>query len=172
MEETAPSFYNRLTLFEYSEQAVADRPKSSMYPREPKVKRKRAVSVLILSGQPIFLEGMKLILSDDPHIRILGGTRNLRDAIDKAMRLHPDVLLLDISITNKRMLDAIHRLKALGRKLRILVLSSTGKLAPRDRYYTAGASDVILPETRLPQLLDMIRGKDMPRRKRFPRAAA
>jgi DNA-binding NarL/FixJ family response regulator len=115
---------------------------------------------------------MKLALSDDPHIRILGGTCDLRDAHDKVMRLHPDVVLLDISTTDKRSLDAIRRMKALDRKLRILVLSSTGKLAPRDQYYKAGATDVVIPETQLRQLFRMIHGEDMLHQKRFRGTAA
>jgi DNA-binding NarL/FixJ family response regulator len=143
-----------------------------MSPRQPREKRKRVVSVLIVSSLPIFLEGMRWILSDDPHIRILGEAHGLREAIDKVMGLHPDVALLDFPTTNKRVLDAIHRMKALDRKLRILVLSSTGTLAPSARYYTAGATDVILPGTRLPQLFRLIHGEDMPHRKHVPSAAA
>jgi DNA-binding NarL/FixJ family response regulator len=143
-----------------------------MCPREPQEKRKRVVSVVILSSLPIFLEGLKWILSDDPHIRILGEARDLRDAIEKVMGLHPDVAVLDFPTTDKKVLDAIHRMKALDRKLRIVVLSSAGKLAPSERYYAAGATDVILQETRLPQLFRMIHGEGMPHRKHLPSAAA
>jgi len=106
-----------------------------------------------------------MILREDPSIKLVGEAQNLTDIVEQVRQLHPQVVLLDIPITeqsgrNRSVFDAISCMKEVDGKLKILVLTISGKLKSFSRYRKAGASGFILPETRLGAILKSIRTSD------------
>jgi DNA-binding NarL/FixJ family response regulator len=127
------------------------------------VRKNHKVGLFVSSGHPLFLEGMRMILRDDPGIRLVGEARQLTGTMEKVRRLRPQVLILDLPLPEPgrkgiRVLDAISRMKAADANLKIFVLTISGKLKSVAQYRKAGASGFILPATPLDQLLHRILG--------------
>jgi DNA-binding NarL/FixJ family response regulator len=136
------------------------------------VNLKRKVAVLISSHHPIFLEGMKMILGSDPHIKLVGETQHLWETSKKVRQLHPDVLLLDVPVEDPKAIAAIRHTKEASRKARILALSISGILKPTGSYKKAGVSMFIQPDTKVKELFQMIHAPAKAARKQSRNATA
>ncbi len=56
------------------------------------------IRVLIVDDQALFREGLETLLSIHKDIQVIGQASNGQDAIDLALNLHPDVILMDIQM--------------------------------------------------------------------------
>ena len=59
---------------------------------------KGKITVLLCDDHTLFREGIKAILKDEPSIEIVGEAADGRQAVAKALQLHPDVVLMDIAM--------------------------------------------------------------------------
>src|SRR6185295_8432390 len=59
---------------------------------------KDKITVLLCDDHTLFREGIKAILRDESSIEILDEAENGREAVTKAQRLNPDVVLMDIAM--------------------------------------------------------------------------
>jgi DNA-binding NarL/FixJ family response regulator len=58
----------------------------------------RKIRILICDDHALFREGVKAILSAQPNFEIVGQASDGQEAVQLTRRLHPDVVLLDISM--------------------------------------------------------------------------
>ncbi|HEY3291610.1 MAG TPA: response regulator transcription factor [Anaerolineae bacterium] len=56
------------------------------------------IRVLVVDDHPLFRQGVLYTLSRNPNIEVVGEGENGRQALDLAKKLHPDILLLDITM--------------------------------------------------------------------------
>lgn len=126
------------------------------------VRMNHKIGLFVASGHPLFLEGMRMILRNDPSIQLVGAAQHLTDTVEEVRRLRPHVVFLDLPMTEQSsadhdVLNAISRMKEGDRELQIFVLTISGRLQSVEPYRKAGASGSILPETRLEQIWQRIR---------------
>jgi DNA-binding NarL/FixJ family response regulator len=69
------------------------------------------ISVLLADDQAMIRRGLRLILEDQPDIRVVAEAPDGADAVEKARRLRPDVCLVDIRMPR---LDGIEVTRALA----------------------------------------------------------
>lgn len=113
--------------------------------------------MLIASKNVMFLEGIGAILRQDPSIEIVGEAHTLQDAVDKADSLLPHIVLLDAVLTDGSTLEAIQCIRKSHKRIGILVLNVSERVTSTTQLLNAGASAYISPETRMEQLMDLIR---------------
>jgi len=82
------------------------------------------IAVLIADDQPLFREGLAMILSVLPGIRVAGEARNGEEAIAKADELLPDVVLMDLRMPVMDGVAAITRLKERKPELGVIALTT------------------------------------------------
>jgi DNA-binding NarL/FixJ family response regulator len=90
------------------------------------------VSILIVDDHEVVREGVRsIITSTRPQWEISGEATNGQEAIDAAVRLRPDVILLDITMPVLNGLDAATRISRLGLRSQILIFTmhESGELA-------------------------------------------
>ena len=58
----------------------------------------RAVRVLIADDQRLFAESLMTVLGEDDRIDVVGIAGNGREAVDLALELQPDVVLMDLNM--------------------------------------------------------------------------
>ena len=115
------------------------------------------IRILIADDHAIVREGLRSLLSTEPGMELIGEATDGADAVDKARRLQPDVLLLDLVMPRKDGIAAIQEIKRERPDARILVLTSFAedeKLFPAVK---AGALGYLLKDSSPQDLLDAIR---------------
>ncbi|MHB6912749.1 response regulator transcription factor [Streptomyces sp. DB-54] len=83
-----------------------------------------AIKVLIVDDQPLVRRGLSLILSPDPAFEVVGEAEDGQRAVAAALRLRPDVVVMDIRMP---VLDGVGATEELARVLpdcRVLALST------------------------------------------------
>jgi len=79
-------------------------------------------------------------------------------AVEAATRLHPDVVVLDISLADASGLAVCVRIKQVSPQTRVVVLTAADDPQIRARAFEAGASAFVLKHLVTQELLDAITG--------------
>ncbi|MBB5956843.1 DNA-binding NarL/FixJ family response regulator [Saccharothrix tamanrassetensis] len=79
------------------------------------------ITVLIADDQEAVREALRVVLSAEPDITVVGEAANGADAIDQALRNRPDVVVMDIRMPR---LDGISAIRALAGSSRVLALTT------------------------------------------------
>lgn len=82
-----------------------------------------AVRILIADDHALFRAGLRALLEIEPFIEIVGEAGNGTEAVEKALELRPDLVLMDLSMPEMNGLDATRRISALDIGVAILVLT-------------------------------------------------
>ncbi|HZA76930.1 MAG TPA: response regulator transcription factor [Acidimicrobiales bacterium] len=112
--------------------------------------------VLIVDDDDLMRAGLRELLSNDPSIEIAGEASTGREAVERARRLAPDVVLMDVRMPD---LDGIAATRELSRAVpgaRVLILTTF----EQDDYIfsslRAGASGFLLKRTRPEELIEAV----------------
>ena len=116
-----------------------------------------SIRVLVADDQSMVRAGFRLLLSGEDGIEVVAEAENGLEAVDKAARFQPSVVLMDIRMPELDGLEATRRILAADPGARILILS-TFEL---DEYIyealQAGASGFVLKDDPPEQLIAAIR---------------
>src|SRR5262245_34800653 len=85
--------------------------------------RRRQIRVLLVDDHPFVREGIKSHLVTQPGIKVVGEAGNGEESLRQAVRLRPDVVLMDISMPSMNGLEAMSRLRRKVPHARVLVLT-------------------------------------------------
>jgi two-component system response regulator NreC len=113
--------------------------------------------VLICDDHAIVRAGLRLILEKEKDFQIVGEAANAEQAIEQAMILNPDVVLMDISMPGMSGLDAIARLRTVVREAKVLILTVHDDEAYFFRALEAEAAGYVLKGASVNELLAAIR---------------
>ena len=117
------------------------------------------IKVLIVDDQPLLRTGFRMILSAEPDLEVVGEAADGRAGVDLALRLRPDVVLMDIRMPVMDGIEATQRLAGRGVAAPTKVLTLT--TFDLDEYVfealRAGASGFVLKDTPAEDLIDAIR---------------
>ncbi|PYP92579.1 MAG: DNA-binding response regulator [Candidatus Angelobacter sp. Gp1-AA117] len=81
------------------------------------------ISILIVDDHAVVRHGLRSLLQEQPGWKIVGEAANGREAVQKAGELHPDVVVLDISMPGLNGLDTAPLLLAASPNSRVIVLT-------------------------------------------------
>jgi two-component system, NarL family, response regulator NreC len=117
----------------------------------------KSISVLIADDHTIVRSGVRLLLSAEPDIEVIGEALNGREALELVQALHPDVVLMDITMPEMDGLEATRQIKASFPDTQVLVLT----MHRSDEYFfemlKAGASGYILKGAKTSELINAVR---------------
>jgi len=116
-----------------------------------------SIRVLVADDQSLVRGGFRMLLAGEPGIEIVAEASNGLEAVDKASRFHPTVVLMDIRMPELDGLEATRRILAADDDARVLVITTFDL----DEYvYEAlriGASGFVLKDDPPEQLIAAIR---------------
>lgn len=110
------------------------------------------IRVLICDDHALFREGVKTIVAAHPEFEIVGEAEDGREAVERATRLQPDVVLMDIAMPVLKGFDATRRIKKERPNVKVLILTVYDDEDLVARCLDAGASGYILKDSPPTQL--------------------
>jgi DNA-binding NarL/FixJ family response regulator len=113
-------------------------------------------SVLVVDDQELFRGGIIQVL-EDRGIRVLGEAGLGADAIELASELHPDVVLMDLTMPGMSGVEATQRLTTAAPYVHVLVLTVAADRRHVMDALLAGACGYILKETPIAQIVEAVR---------------
>lgn len=115
------------------------------------------ITVMIADDHLLMSEGIKQILELETDIDVIAQAGDGEEAIEKAVKYNPDVILLDINMPKMNGIDVLRRLKDLGVKSNVIMLT-----IHEDREYLRetikiGADGYVLKDSDADSLIKAIR---------------
>jgi DNA-binding NarL/FixJ family response regulator len=113
--------------------------------------------VLVVDDQSMVRAGFRMLLGSQSDIEVVAEASNGLEAVDKAARFHPTVVLMDIRMPELDGLEATRRILAADGAARILILTTFDLDEYVYEALRAGASGFVLKDDPPEQLLAAIR---------------
>lgn len=110
------------------------------------------IRIVIADDHVLFREGLRLLLSTDPGVAVVGDAGDGDEAVERVLMLAPDILLLDLFMPRMAGLDVLPVLARRAPDVRAVVLSASVSHADIMRALAAGARG-ILQKTATPMLV-------------------
>ena len=115
------------------------------------------IRVLLTDDQALFREGLETLLSVHKDIQVVGQAVNGQDAVEQALKLRPDVILMDMQMPILNGVGATRRLKQSLPDCRVIVLTTFDDKETIFDALRAGAVGYLLKDVGSAQLADSIR---------------
>jgi DNA-binding NarL/FixJ family response regulator len=116
-----------------------------------------SISLLIAEDQTLMRQGLKTLLELEPGLTVVGEAADGAAAIKAALKLRPDVILMDVQMPHCNGVEAAAAICAEWPRARIIILTTFD----RDEYVfqgvRAGARGYLLKDTPAETLVDTIR---------------
>ncbi|TCL54952.1 NarL family two-component system response regulator LiaR [Hydrogenispora ethanolica] len=122
------------------------------------------IRVLIADDMIPIREYLSMVLSHEPDMAIVDAVGTGAAAVERALALRPDVVLMDLEMEAPRAgVDAIKKLARQAPELRSVVLTHFGDDDTVFAAFEAGASDYVLKNSSAAEILEAVRAaaKDM-----------
>jgi DNA-binding NarL/FixJ family response regulator len=115
------------------------------------------VTVLIVDDHQIVREGLYTILSEDPAIQVIGEAADGMSGIEEALRLQPDVVLMDVQMPGMTGIEATAQLKAQLPMVRVVMLTMYSNDTYLIEAVRAGAVSYVLKDASKELLCETIK---------------
>jgi PAS domain S-box-containing protein len=126
----------------------------------PARKGKGRLRVLLADDHRIVREGLRSLLCEQYDVEIVGEAVHGREAVDMALRLTPDVVIIDMSMPLISGDEATRQIKACLPQTRVIAFSTYNEPEIVEKMHRAGAESYVLKTASSDELLVAIRGKE------------
>ncbi len=114
------------------------------------------IRVLIADDHAIVRDGLQALIGTEEGMQVVGTAANGQEAVEKALALQPDVILLDLQMPRMSGLEALPEIRVGFPQARILVLTSFSEDDMVFAAIKAGALGYLLKDASTPDLLQAI----------------
>lgn len=113
------------------------------------------LKVLIADDHAIIREGLRSLL-EKRGIQVMDIAKNGREAVEKAIALKPDIVMMDISMPDLNGVEATAKIREEVPHTRVIALSMHSSKKIVDKMLDSGASGYILKESAFDEIYDAI----------------
>ena len=113
--------------------------------------------VMLVDDHEIVRDGIKAMLQATDDVVVTAEAGSVREAIDEANRSRPDVIVMDVRLTDGSGIEATREIRAEHPKVRVLMLTSFADDEALFSSIMAGASGYVLKQVKSGELLRAIR---------------
>lgn len=125
-------------------------------PRSGAARRGR-IRVLLADDHALFREGVRALLAATPDIEVVGEVEEGRAAVQRALALRPDMVLMDITMPGLDGIEATRLIHQRDPQLRVLILTMHDNEDVFLRSLSAGAAGYVLKRSGGHELISAIR---------------
>ncbi|HOM82347.1 MAG TPA: response regulator transcription factor [Armatimonadota bacterium] len=115
------------------------------------------IRLLLADDHAILRSGLRLLLSEQPDMEVVGEAADGEEAIEKTRELNPDILLLDITMPGVGGLEVLERIKKECPQVRVVVLTMHDDESYMERVMASGGSGYVLKKAADTELISAIR---------------
>jgi DNA-binding NarL/FixJ family response regulator len=115
------------------------------------------IRVLVVDDQKLVRKGWCAVLSQAPDIEVVGEARSGKEAAELALKLRPDVILMDDSMPEMDGLEATRQIHLQNDKISIVMVAMTYEEAPVRQALAYGAKGYIAKHEFLNELVPGVR---------------
>jgi DNA-binding NarL/FixJ family response regulator len=112
---------------------------------------------MIVDDHSLIREGLRRLLELERDINVTGQASNGREAVEMALSLKPDVILMDINMPLKNGLEAIKELRVINCRSRIVVITIHGHQEYLLEAIRMGAAGYVMKDAEVDRILEAIR---------------
>jgi len=114
------------------------------------------IRILLADDHPMVRQGLRALLERDPELEVVGEAQDGRAAVDRAGKLRPDVVLLDIAMPDLNGLEALEKICKQSPAPKVLLLSMFADVEHILRAVRAGAAGYLLKEGLAEELVEAV----------------
>jgi DNA-binding NarL/FixJ family response regulator len=115
------------------------------------------IKILIVDDHPVVREGIGAMLKREPDFKIIGEASNGVEAVDRALELMPDIVLMDLRMPEMDGVEAIERIKAQRPDIKFIILTTYSDDEYIFKGIAAGARAYLLKDAPREELFKAIR---------------
>jgi len=115
------------------------------------------VSVMLADDHAVVRDGRRALLEAGNDLQVVGVAGNGREAVAEALRLRPDIVIMDIAMPELDGVEATRRIVEKSPETRVLILSMYLSAEHIYRALQAGAQGYVLKESAGEEVVDAIR---------------
>jgi len=115
------------------------------------------IRVLLADDHPSFREGLERLLREEADVEVVGQASDGQEAVDMARNLHPDVVILDVSMPKLNGVEATKQIKEACPETSILILSAYDNNPYVLSAIEYGADGYLLKSARYQEVITAIR---------------
>jgi DNA-binding NarL/FixJ family response regulator len=130
------------------------------------------IRIMLVDDHALIRQGMRLLLTQDPELEVVGEARNGLEALARVEQLKPDVVLMDLLMPEMDGITAIGKLKESFPEIEIIALTSVLEDASVVAAVKAGAIGYLLKDMQARELQEAIKAASEGRVQLAPEAAA
>ena len=112
--------------------------------------------LIIVDDHPMFREGLKSIIAQNPELEVIGETGEGKAALKMAKNLQPDLVLMDISLPDMSGIDLSSAIKRILPETRILMISMHAKIDYITAAFQAGAKGYVVKDAPSGKILQAV----------------
>ncbi len=115
----------------------------------------RKTRILLADDHQIVLEGLKNLL--EPEFEIVGTVEDGRALVAEALNLHPDLIVVDISMPLLNGIEAVRQIKKMDEQCKVIFLTMHPDVVYAASAFDAGASGYVLKNSASRELVTAIK---------------
>jgi DNA-binding NarL/FixJ family response regulator len=114
-------------------------------------------AVLVVDDHPLMRQGLALLINQQQDMQVCGEAEEAQAAMHAIAHLHPDIMILDISLTGPDGLELLKNIRATSPDLPVLILSMHDEAIYAERALRAGANGYIMKQEATEKVLIAVR---------------
>ena len=115
------------------------------------------IEVLIVDDHAVVRTGLRLLLETQDDMEAVGEAGSVEEAVEQAVKLRPDLVLLDLTMPGRAGLDAMPGLLEANPEVKVLILSMEDDPRYVREAFAAGARGYLLKEAVANEVVGAIR---------------
>src|SRR5215216_6482590 len=114
------------------------------------------IRVLLIDDHVVMRRGLRMLIENQPGLRVVGEATDRSAAILSAAREQPDIILLDLDLGEESGLDILPELRAAAKGARVIVLTGIRDQAKHRQAVRLGATGMVLKEQAVDTLVKAV----------------
>ena len=115
------------------------------------------MNVLLVDDHQLMRAGLRALLEREPDLRVIGEASDGLQALELASKVHPDIVLMDVTMPGLNGIDATRRLCTAMPRIRVIGLSMNADRRYVHAMFEAGASGYLLKSSAADELIRAVR---------------